>query len=336
MEEYNPANTKALSLVEAIRKRPGMFFGEINSLAVNHAIYEVVANAVDQYLAGNATKVQVGFNEKIIWVSDDGPGLPYDKPSPDPNLSLAEFYFTHRHNSPTADNHAPHIHLVGGGLGLAAINAASEFINVTSSNGSSIWKQRFGKGKILGKASEQKYLGSSGTTLEFQLDREIFQGYSLDHFDLRKTMFELAHFYPRLIVEYQQERFIAYRGLLDLAYIHYRTPALADKLPIAFYFEGMSNKIQVQVATLGDSQRKTKYISWVNGLASVEGGTHVEGLQDAFKHAGWKPTLALIHIIMHDPKFAGPSRDVLRSESVKHVISHLLTKPIEEFRQAQS
>ncbi len=328
-------NVKVLSFKEAIRKRPGMYFGEINSLAVNRAIYEAVANSVDQYLAGLATKVSLEIKDDLILVSDDGPGLPYEQPAPDSKFSsLAEYYLMNHHDSPTADDHAPHIHLIGGGLGLAVLNVASEYINVRSSNGSSVWSQQFGRGEILTQAISKDCQNPSGTTLEIKLDRDIFQEYKADHFDARKTLFELAHFYPGLKVCFQGETFIARKGLLDLAFIHYRNlPVAIDFSPaVRFFFHESLEGVQVQVAAIGDADKSTQYLSWVNGTSSVEGGTHVDALNNVFAAANWRPGLALIHVIMHDPRYAGPSKDALKSVEVKKVIETLLTEPIKAFQ----
>jgi DNA gyrase subunit B len=333
--EYSKQITPVLSLVEAVRKRPGMYFGNINSLAVNNAIYEVIANSVDQYLVGLSSKVSLEFNDYNIRVCDDGAGLPFDKPAPnDSHSSLAEYYLMNRHDSPTADDHAPHIHLVGGGLGLAIVNVASERLTITSSNGSIVWKQTFGQGRILSKPTKEKSKTPSGTIFEIQLDKDLFENNKPDHFDLRKTMFELAHFYPGLVVEFQGERFVAKNGLLDLAYIHYQNipAAWAYDPPSKFFYSGVADGVQIQVAAIGETDEETKYISWVNGTSTIEGGTHVEGLKLAFNEAGWNPRLALIQVIMHDPRYAGPSKDALRSIDVKDEVKEYLSKLLIDFR----
>jgi DNA gyrase subunit B len=337
--DYSMNVKSPLSLVESVRKRPGMYFGNINPLALNSAIYESVANVVDLYLAGSVTKVSVNVNEDIIRVSDDGPGLPFEQSAPIDDFScLAEYYLVHRHDSPTADNHAPHIHLVGGGLGLAVVNAGSEYIKVTSSNGIYVWDQLFGKGKVLGIPTKVKSEAPSGTIFEFKLDKSIFGDHKPDLFDLRKTMFELAHFYPGLIVEFQDERFVSRSGLLDLACIHYqdKPAAWAIDPPVKYFYEGILDGIQVQVAAIGETDNATDYLSWVNGAPSVEGGAHVDALSHAFNAVSWNPKLALIHVVMHDPRFAGPSKDALRSTEVNKVIRDLLIESLKVFRRGKA
>ncbi|MFO1368961.1 MAG: hypothetical protein U1F46_08195 [Marinagarivorans sp.] len=334
-DEYSKENIKVIPLPDSVRKRPGMFFGNINSLAVNAAIYEAVANAVDQYLAGNATKVSVDVEGKIIRVLDDGSGLPFNRLVTQCECSnLAEHYFIHHHDSPTADNHAPHIHIIGGGLGLAVLNAAAERIKVKSSNGVHTYSQVFGRGKIISPGEIKKIRSAPGTELEIELDADLFQGYQPDFSAMRKTLFELAHFYPGLVVEFQQERFVASRGLLDLAYIQYSNPPLAwaQDPPVKYFLNKIKDQIQIQVAAIGDSKTDTTYKSWVNGVETVEGGAHVVGLSKAFENVSWMPRVAFIHLIMHDPKFAGPSKDALRSSLVENIIEKAVTESLIEFR----
>lgn len=328
-EEYTSKSIKVLSGVEAVRKRPGMYFGEINGCAVNNAIYELIANAVDQYLAKHASKVTLTVNENVIEVTDDGAGLPFDERSPGKESeSLVEYFMTNYHNSPTADGHAPHVHVVRSGLGLAAINAASEYISIESSNGKSVWKQTFGKGKILSEAIYEETCAPSGTKVQMVLDKEIFGEHLPDLLELRKSMFELAHFYPGLDVEFQEERFHSKNGLLDLAYISFDSSSLKST-PRKFFYEGKDNDVYLHIAAIGASSPQTIYRSWINGGASVEGGTHVDALDKVLKKVGWSPDIALIHVIMHNPKFASPCKDKLDCPELAGVIERLLEKALE-------
>lgn len=90
-------------------------------------IYELIANGIDLFLAGSATLIHVRTNDETIIVADDGPGLPFENIVSD-GQTRVERYLTTRHNAPTADDHAPHIHILSGGLGLAIVNAASSHL----------------------------------------------------------------------------------------------------------------------------------------------------------------------------------------------------------------
>ena len=150
MSKYDASQIQVLNGPESVRKRPGMFLGNIDSLAANTVIYELVANSVDRYLAGLASKVKLVLVDDVATLEDDGDGLPFNERSTvDGFSSLAESFFMSLHNTATKDGHAPHVHLKGGGLGLCVVNAVCEHVNVSSSINGKLYKQRFGKGKVI-------------------------------------------------------------------------------------------------------------------------------------------------------------------------------------------
>jgi DNA gyrase subunit B len=329
MEEYHPSKISVVTLPEAARKRPGMFFGDIEYNGANVVVHELVANAVDLYLAGSSTKIGIKIEHQVITIEDDGPGLPFwEAAKEDSSINQVQRFLTHRHDAPTADNHAPHIHLVGGGLGLAVINAVSSKMFIQSADGERLWKQAFAKGYAASDLSVENSSQQKGTIIELTLDREIFGNNTVNMHELRKTMFEVAHLFPGLTLELQSERFRANNGLLDLAYILYKRASLFLPPPGIFYFHGKQGDVDIQVAALGDSDGETNYCSWVNGQESVSGGTHVKGLENAFKKISWSPSVALIHLIMHNPRYAGPCKDILCNKEVASVITEMLSVPI--------
>jgi len=322
-----------LTHVQAVRKRPGMYFGEINSTAVNVAIYEAVANSIDQFLNGSASKVSINIVGDLVTVVDDGNGLPFLESAPKDNrMNKVESYFVNRHDAPTADGHAPHIHVFGGGLGLAVLNAGSESIEVESSNGNKIYKQKFGKGKIQSSCSIEDSDIPAGTKLRFVLDKEIFEDYLSDLAEMRKTLFELSHFYPGLIIEFQDERFVSNRGLSDLALI--KSPRVSSFQPtemrVRFDYSSLQNDVHLQVGAVGTAQ-ETEIISWVNGVESIDGGSHVIGLKAALEKSGWTPRIALIHIVMHDPRYARPVKDELVNPEIEKIVENSLKHALERF-----
>ena len=144
---YDASNINIISHLEAIRKRPGMYFGDLEHGGANHVICELVANSIDQFLAGVASYVKVDIEGDRICVSDDGSGLPFDQPSEEVDISLAEHYLTQYHQTPTADGHAPHVHVGCSGIGLVAVTAVSVALQITSANGKAVWQQTYQQGK---------------------------------------------------------------------------------------------------------------------------------------------------------------------------------------------
>ncbi|ASF48384.1 ATP-binding protein [Methylovulum psychrotolerans] len=326
-----------IELKEAVRKRPGMYLGDIDYDAANNVVHELVANAIDLFLAGLATTINIQIKDNLIVVTDDGPGLPFSQKSPhDPSASLVEHFLTYRHNHPTADNHAPHVHVFKGGLGLAVLNAVAAQLHIESSDGNGLWVQDFGRGDVLSPAHCQSGLFCKGTRIELALDPLIFGDRTPDLYELRKTIFELAHFYPGLIFELGEERFHSKNGFLDLAYFSWNKPTKSAAAPKSFYYQGKSGDIAFQVAALGESATETAFRSWVNGCATVENGTHVQGLANALAAIGWQPQVALIHLVMYDPRYAGPCKDALRTPEVTRVLEEALAAPLRDFYHAQS
>ena len=166
-----------------------------------------------------------------------------------------------------------------------------------------------------------------GCHFEFTLDKAVFGEATIDPLRLRKDLFELAHFYPGLRIELGGERFVSQHGLLELAYHFYQSSSLFSPVK-TFSTQAMQDGIQINIAAIGSAQSTTQYISWVNGGRSIQGGSHVAGAQSAFEAIGWQPETVLVHVIMHQPKFASPTRDFLNEPNVEAVIKQILLKSL--------
>ena len=144
--EYSADDIQVIpATVEGVRTRASMFIGDTERWGANHLVVELVANSIDQFLAGHGSRATVQIDDQDVCVEDDGAGLPVWDIQPD-GRSLAEVYLTEYHDSPTADGHAPHIHLSQLGLGLMAPCAlSSEFVVETVRNERSC-RLRYSKG----------------------------------------------------------------------------------------------------------------------------------------------------------------------------------------------
>lgn len=171
MSAYDSSSIRVLEPnAESVGKRPQMFFGNIDSYAANQVVYEVVANSIDQYISGHATKIKVECFGRVIRVSDDGLGMPFDKNvSPESDLNLVEYCFTQIHATATADGHAPHVHINPKGIGLSAVNAVCDRVDVDTSNTRLRYQQCFGKGRKVTNAIVVDAGKASGTVIEFSL-----------------------------------------------------------------------------------------------------------------------------------------------------------------------
>lgn len=311
-----PSQTDIASM---IRLRPGMYIGDAGPQGIAHLIHELVANGLDQYLAGKATRVEVSHDESRISISDDGEGLPFDIPGT-AGRSLAETYFTELHATPTADGHSPHIHLNSGGLGLVVITALSSLVEVVSHRSGLRWTQSFSRGKNLGILQQSPSTGR-GTCITFTPDLDAFSSPMPDWPSVRRRLFDTAHLFPGLRLALQEEAFHAPRGLLD--YVAFEAAGTADTFgsqnqPV-FSMNVDLNDIHINAAAYG-SAKSCKWRSWCNGITTTQHGTHVAGFKDALKTAGRKPAAAMIHVLLKQPAFNSPTRSSLTTKHVRAVV----------------
>jgi DNA gyrase subunit B len=318
-------------LIQHVRKRPGMYFMSAGFLGLEHLIYELVGNVLDLYLLGQATYVNVKLNNTSFVVEDDGPGFPFDLPSDLPEVSLASRYLSDFHHTPSRDNHAPHVHVKTWGVGLAPVTAVSAPLVIQSWRNGDLWEQVFEKGVAQSPPRIIKQGSGCGTTITMTPDPEIFGDARPREDELRLTLFETTHLFSNFTIGFQQERFLAPKGLYNLGQIYRGFMGFNRQEP--FHTKLKRRDIEIEVALFGDFNvapylRDTPPVqhicSWVNGAKTMEHGGHVRGLRNALKSANWHPELMLIHVIMYDPAFAGPSRTRLNVPHVPRLVREAL------------
>jgi DNA gyrase subunit B len=312
------------------RTHPGMFFGWTTERGVVHIVNELVSNGIDLFLHGRATRLAVGMDGDMINYSDDGPGLPYDVPGPG-NVSLAEHYLTSYHTTPTADDHAPHIHMLSHGLGLMCVNAVCEQFTVKTWRSGSLWEQHLARGLPLDSPRIIDQGEGKGTRISFHLDSAVFQAKLPCRRTLRRLLFEAAHLFPGITLALEQEVFHAPDGLADLASLYYLQAATNDwhePAPFALHTHCYGVEVNVgAIGAIGESTTEPLLRSWANGSITRLGGTHVAGLRDALRSVHWTPAVAMIHVIMHKPEFAGPTRGNLANVHVRKIVRDCV-KPV--------
>jgi len=203
---------------EAIQSRPGMYVAatkEDGPAVANHFVYELLANGVDQFLAGTATSLSLEIDGSSITLEDDGPGLPFALPSPNnDDRNLAEFYLEELHFEASADGHAPHVHVKWHGHGLVIMNALAATLTVRSDDGATLWRKAYRDGLSEGPARLETSSGKTGTRITLQLA----PGYEApDLPTIRDAMIDQVHLYPGLHLSLNGEAFLASQGLLGLA-----------------------------------------------------------------------------------------------------------------------
>ena len=310
-----------LTDLEHIRKRPAMYIGDTTGRGLHHLFKELLDNSIDQFLANRATSVAATTSGSELEFTDDGPGLPFDEPGLK-SESLASDYLTHiRRESPTADGHSPHIHLGGWGCGLRIVTALTKSCEVTSLRSSIAWRQSFSQGVKDGPPQIVNQSASRGTTFRLAIDRDIFSDdWSQQRID--QQLIDAAYLFPGLRVATPTLQISAPRGLADFASKIAHESGCTDG-EMVWWFNESTDDLHIQAAIAGTAV-DTDWRAFVNGNASIEGGTHLTALKRAVSACKRKPAVAMIHVIMRNPRFAGPTRTKLDASEIGWPIYHAL------------
>jgi len=302
-----------------------MYIGWIGVVGVEHLVSELVSNSIDEFLCGKASEVRVKLHQDIIEVSDDGEGLPFDVPGENGFENEGSSYLTHAHRTPSANNHTPHVHLHGvAGAGLAAVSALSAWLRVRSWRAGKLWEQEFRTGLPIGAVKVIQEGEGRGTTVEFIPDAEILKATHPRAAAVRSRLFEAVHIFPGLVVGFQNEVFHAPSGLSDLAFIQERQSSPEDRRwqgRPAFYCHSRVGEVVLTVAALGETRKQCNWYTWVNGSRTPEDGSHRDGFSDALCDAQWMPSIVMLHAVMLNTRFAGPTKDCLIVPEIRPVIA---------------
>lgn len=336
------ASIKILTFGESVRKRSGMYVGDPGPAMLQHLIDELASNAIDQFLRGNASFFAVRIHaDNTIEVSDDGAGLPFDRPAPNGEGSLATHCLLHTHHSARADDEAPHVHVhFQRGVGLAVVNHLSSRFVCRSWRGGRLWEQRFVAGVAESPPQVLAEGEGRGTTFLFQPIAEIVGVESPDRGLLRATLWRAAHLFAGVKIQCGDETFHAPGGLGD--YLR----ALEDPASTAvrrwndrpvFHWRGRHGDYQIDAAAsgIGDAGRECQWRSWVNGRSTPQQGSHVRGFELALQALDWMPATAMLHLTTYDPQFAGPTRDRYVSAVACKTVRKALAPALDAFCRAQ-
>ncbi len=317
-----------------------MYFGNTSAQATEQFVYELVANVADCYLSGTATFVSVSIESGKITVMDDGPGLPFDIPSDLLGVSLATQFLTDLHFTGSNDGHAPHVHVRHfHGVGLAVLNFTSSQLKIQSWRTGVLWEQEFCQGVPLTPPQiiepDTNILSTQcGTKIEITPDPEIFQGSQPRSNIVRWYLFETAHLVKGIEIRFQQERFYAPQGLVQLLPFLQPdrsepfSPSLASDLPFQLTVE--IEHISIDAVAQGITQQSTKIYSWVNGGMMSQGGSHVDGFRQALLDVNWQPELVMIQVVIGEPAFAGPMKAKLAVPKVAQIVQDAVIEPLRQ------
>lgn len=305
--------------IDGVRRRPGMYFGSIGTRGLTALVTEVVSNSLDQVLAGRARTIAVDIRDGVVVVSDDGPGIPVMVQ--DSGLPFVEEMLTTVRNSPTADGHAPHVHL-GYGCGLGPVSAVCSSLTVSIDDGRQRYQQRFGRGRslsaleIVGPSS-----GQSGTVLELRPDPELFIDADYDHDALSRILREVALLSVDVTTSFNGATFGPVADLGEMFNsIHSSWSSLVHQAPL--FLNGTRGIARVRMA-LGwtDSEASATVRAFCNYRETQDNGNDRLGIEEGLRlvlgQAPIRKVLAgmvcVLDLTMLDPTFGDPTRHRLDS-----------------------
>ena len=361
---YSGQDIQILEGLEAVRKRPGMYIGSTGPRGLHHLVYEVVDNAVDEALAGYCDHIEVTIHEdNSITVVDNGRGIPVDK-HPKEKIPTVEVVLTILHAGGKFGGEG---YKVSGGLhgvGVSVVNALSTQVIVRVRRDGKEYEISFDHGKTKEKLHEVGTSKTSGTTVTFWPDPEIFKETTIFDYETLKTRFrEMSFLNKGLKITLADERtpgedgkprtevFQALGGLQDFVKFLNEGKETLNK-PI--YFEAESADGTVEVAMQwSTSFSANSVMAFANNINTHEGGTHLDGFKQAVtrtinEYARSKGILkekdnnlsgddtreglaAVISVKLHDPQFEGQTKTKLGNSEIRPLVQNAVTQGLAEY-----
>jgi DNA gyrase subunit B len=287
--EYSADNIQILEGLEAVRKRPAMYIGDVGIKGLHHLVYEVVDNSIDEALAGHCDTIHVYINEdNSITVKDNGRGIPTAMHTKEKKSAL-EIVMTVLHAGGKFDKDT---YKVSGGLhgvGVSCVNALSTHLRAEVHRDGKVYEQEYSIGKPLYDVRVIGETDITGTMVTFKPDSSIFEFTVYNYDTIAARLRELAFLNKGITIHLIDNRnfnekglpvsdkFFSEGGLMEFAkYLDRNREAL---IPDVIYFEGEREGIPVEVALTYNSSYTENIQSYVNNINTHEGGTHLSGFR---------------------------------------------------------
>jgi len=358
-KSYTAEDITVLKGLEAVRRRPAMYIGDISARGLHHLVYEVVDNSIDEALAGYAKAIDVTITKDgPVTVTDDGRGIPTDMHK-DEKRSALEVVMTLLHAGGKFDKSS---YKVSGGLhgvGVSVVNALSEWLEVEVYRDGKVWYQKYKRGeptgpvKVIGKAEK----GRTGTVVTFLPDGQIFKNRAFKFETIAERLRELAFLNPQVTLRIidlrakseQEETFHFEGGLVEFVkYIDATRPAITRK---PFYVRGSQKDengrvVEVEAAFQYNDQYSENIFTYVNNINTHEGGSHLVGFRTALTRTlnsyaykngiikEGKISLAgddfkegftgVLSVKVPEPQFEGQTKTKLGNSEVKSIVEGVI------------
>ncbi len=283
-DRYDSSKIQVLEGLEAVRRRPAMYIGDVSKRGLHHLVYEVVDNAIDEALAGYCQNISVRILvDGSIEVIDDGRGIPVDI-HPTEKRPAVEVVMTTLHAGGKFGSGA---YKVSGGLhgvGVSVVNALSSFLEVEVKRDGKIYHQRYEKGKPVTPLREIGKAKGTGTKVLFKPDKEIFKTTDFSYDILANRLRELAYLNKGVRIRLKddrtgQEDVFYFKGGI-VSFVEYLNRS-KEPLHKVIYFEDKRDDVIIEVALQYTDSFNENLFSFANNINTVEGGTHLSGFKSA-------------------------------------------------------
>ena len=359
---YDASNITVLEGLEAVRKRPGMYIGSVSTKGLNHLIYEIVDNSVDEHLAGFCDKIHVTLEaDGSCTVSDNGRGIPVEMH--EKGISAERLVFTTLHAGGKFDDSA---YKTSGGLhgvGSSVVNALSNRLTVRVKKNGCIYEDKYERGipvidlidgllPVIGKTRE------TGTMINFLPDDTIFDKTRFKEEDVKSRLHETAYLNPNLTIIYEDKR------KSELEYIEFHEPEgligflkdlnkSKETVHDVIYYSGENEGVSVEVAFQYVNEFHETVLGFCNNIYNAEGGTHLTGFKTMFttvinnyarqlnilkdKDANFTGAdirngmTAVVSVKHPDPRFEGQTKTKLDNQDAAKVVSKVTGEEIVRF-----
>jgi DNA gyrase subunit B len=357
IQSYEAGQIQVLEGLEAVRKRPGMYIGSTGVRGLHHLVYEIVDNSIDEALAGYCKNIEVVINkDNSIKVTDDGRGIPVGM-HPKLNKPAVEVVFTVLHAGGKFGGGG---YKVSGGLhgvGASVVNALSEYLEVQVRREGKVYMQKYERGKPLNQLEVIGEADSTGTTVIFKPDHEIFEVLEFEYDILAQRLRELGFLNKGIKIILKDERdgrsdVFHYEGGIKefVKYLNRNKEVLHEDI---IYIEGSKEDTIVEVALQYNDSYNESIFSFANNIDTTEGGTHVSGfktaltrvlndyarkygyLKESDKNLAGEDTreglTAVVSVKVTNPQFEGQTKTKLGNTEVKSIVESIVGDKVASF-----
>ncbi|MDR9374197.1 MAG: DNA topoisomerase (ATP-hydrolyzing) subunit B [Schleiferiaceae bacterium] len=362
-KEYGASSIQILEGLEAVRKRPSMYIGDVGTRGLHHLVYEVVDNSIDEALAGYCDRIEVQINEdNSITVLDNGRGIPTDMHEKE-GRSAVEVVMTVLHAGGKFDKDS---YKVSGGLhgvGVSCVNALAEQLQVEVHRNGKLFRQSYQRGVPDAPLAEEGTTELRGTQITFRPDHDIFQETEYHYEVLAARMRELSFLNKGITIfitdkrekdeegNFRSETFHSEGGLKE--FVDFIDQTRERIIPSVISMEGFRNDIPVEVAMHYNNGFGENIHSYVNNINTHEGGTHMAGFRRALtrtlkRYADESGILtkekveisgddfregltAVISVKVMEPQFEGQTKTKLGNKEVSGAVDQLVGEMLSNY-----